>query len=210
MISIHLAQSNIQSKRLWQTHHATLFFWKPIALCDLRVSTQAFQREMPVTWQLGCFLGFFSRSFFRQLCLLTPSPSLRGSSLSCSSINPHCTVTQTPPPPTVIVSLSARRNTSKRGETFGISRIGSKIKGVFKSTTMEGAMLPSSGLVEGEDDLVRMMCNLLEAEAVLFVTTWGRCCAKRVTQDEPQHNQRDWNSVPCILFSFVHVTTLEI
>lgn len=55
----------------------------------------------------------------------------------------------------VIVALFARRNTSKRGESFGISRIGSKIKGVFKSTTMEGAMLPSSGLVEGEDDLVR-------------------------------------------------------
>lgn len=46
------------------------------------------------------------------------------------------------------------RNTSKRGETFGISRIGSKIKGVFKSTTMEGAMLPSYGLAEGEDDMV--------------------------------------------------------
>lgn len=56
----------------------------------------------------------------------------------------------------VIGSLSVRRNTSKRGESFGISRIGSKIKGVFKSTTMEGAMLPSSGLVEGEDDLVRL------------------------------------------------------
>ncbi|MEQ2295065.1 Sorting nexin-14 [Ameca splendens] len=47
------------------------------------------------------------------------------------------------------------RNTSRRGESFGISRIGSKIKGVFKSTTMEGAMLPSYGLVEGEDDMVR-------------------------------------------------------
>ncbi|XP_064810210.1 sorting nexin-14-like isoform X4 [Oncorhynchus masou masou] len=46
------------------------------------------------------------------------------------------------------------RNTSKRGESFGIGRIGSKIKGVFKSTTMEGAMLPSYGLVEGEDDMV--------------------------------------------------------
>ncbi|KAL2098782.1 hypothetical protein ACEWY4_005262 [Coilia grayii] len=46
------------------------------------------------------------------------------------------------------------RNTSKRGESFGISRIGSKIKGVFKSTTMEGAMLPSYGLAEGEDDMV--------------------------------------------------------
>lgn len=53
----------------------------------------------------------------------------------------------------------ACRNTSKRGETFGISRIGSKIKGVFKSTTMEGAMLPSYGLVEGEDDMVNWCLN---------------------------------------------------
>lgn len=50
------------------------------------------------------------------------------------------------------------RNTSKRGESFGISRIGNKIKGVFKSTTMEGAMLPSYGLAEGEDDLVSELC----------------------------------------------------
>lgn len=50
------------------------------------------------------------------------------------------------------------RNTSKRGESFGISRIGNKIKGVFKSTTMEGAMLPSYGLAEGEDDMVSELC----------------------------------------------------
>uniref|UniRef100_A0A8D0H3W2 Sorting nexin-14 n=1 Tax=Sphenodon punctatus TaxID=8508 RepID=A0A8D0H3W2_SPHPU len=43
------------------------------------------------------------------------------------------------------------RSTQKRGESFGISKIGSKIKGVFKSTTMEGAMLPEYGLTEGED-----------------------------------------------------------
>lgn len=49
----------------------------------------------------------------------------------------------------------ARRNTSKRGESFGISRIGSKIKGVFKSSTMEGAMLPQYAMIEGEDDTVR-------------------------------------------------------
>uniref|UniRef100_H3C893 Sorting nexin 14 n=1 Tax=Tetraodon nigroviridis TaxID=99883 RepID=H3C893_TETNG len=57
------------------------------------------------------------------------------------------------------------RNTSKRGETFGISRIGSKIKGVFKSTTMEGAMLPSSGLVEGEDDLVEEAMMVVEDDS---------------------------------------------
>lgn len=57
-------------------------------------------------------------------------------------------------------SGSLCRSTSKRGESFGISRIGSKIKGVFKSTTMEGAMLPSYGLVEGEDDMVSCKKNI--------------------------------------------------
>ncbi|XP_041928775.1 sorting nexin-14-like isoform X6 [Alosa pseudoharengus] len=57
------------------------------------------------------------------------------------------------------------RNTSKRGESFGISRIGSKIKGVFKSTTMEGAMLPSYGLAEGEDDMVEEAIMVLEDDA---------------------------------------------
>lgn len=59
----------------------------------------------------------------------------------------------------------ACRNTSKRGESFGISRIGSKIKGVFKSTTMEGAMLPSYGLVEGEDDMVEEAMMVLEDDS---------------------------------------------
>lgn len=57
------------------------------------------------------------------------------------------------------------RNTSKRGESFGISRIGSKIKGVFKSTTLEGAMLPSYGLAEGEDDLVEEAIMVLEDDS---------------------------------------------
>ncbi|XP_061651986.1 sorting nexin-14 isoform X6 [Phyllopteryx taeniolatus] len=57
------------------------------------------------------------------------------------------------------------RSTSKRGESFGISRIGSKIKGVFKSTTMEGAMLPAYGLVEGEDDLVEEAMMVVEDDS---------------------------------------------
>ncbi|KAL6105564.1 snx14 [Pungitius sinensis] len=60
---------------------------------------------------------------------------------------------------------SSPKNTSKRGESFGISRIGSKIKGVFKSTTMEGAMLPSYGPVEGEDDLVEEATMVLEDDS---------------------------------------------
>ncbi|XP_045919451.1 sorting nexin-14-like isoform X7 [Micropterus dolomieu] len=60
---------------------------------------------------------------------------------------------------------SSPKSTAKRGESFGISRIGSKIKGVFKSTTMEGAMLPSYGLVEGEDDMVEEAMMVLEDDS---------------------------------------------
>lgn len=87
----------------------------------------------------------------------------------------------------MIVSLSVRRNTSKRGESFGISRIGSKIKGVFKSTTMEGAMLPSSGLVEGEDDLVRFTdAQPVENGRTPFCHHTG---AQRLTLDERLHTE---------------------
>ncbi|XP_051909318.1 sorting nexin-14-like [Hippocampus zosterae] len=39
-------------------------------------------------------------------------------------------------------SSRAGRNAAKRAESFAISRIGSKIKGVFRSTTVDGAVLP--------------------------------------------------------------------
>lgn len=52
------------------------------------------------------------------------------------------------------------RNFSKRGESFAISRIGSKIKGVFKSTTMEGAMLPPSAMNDFDDDAVSVYGSL--------------------------------------------------
>uniref|UniRef100_A0A8C8DAH7 Sorting nexin 14 n=1 Tax=Oncorhynchus tshawytscha TaxID=74940 RepID=A0A8C8DAH7_ONCTS len=55
-------------------------------------------------------------------------------------------------------------NVSKRGETFGISRIGSKIKGVFKSTTMEGAMLPYS-MVDAEDEAVEEATMVMEDDS---------------------------------------------
>ncbi|XP_056219241.1 sorting nexin-14-like isoform X8 [Seriola aureovittata] len=57
------------------------------------------------------------------------------------------------------------RNTSKRGESFGISRIGNKIKGVFKSTTMEGAMLPPSAMNEIDDDLVEEATVVMEDDS---------------------------------------------
>ncbi|XP_056219237.1 sorting nexin-14-like isoform X5 [Seriola aureovittata] len=62
-------------------------------------------------------------------------------------------------------SLEENRNTSKRGESFGISRIGNKIKGVFKSTTMEGAMLPPSAMNEIDDDLVEEATVVMEDDS---------------------------------------------
>ncbi|XP_071323780.1 sorting nexin-14-like isoform X2 [Trachinotus anak] len=62
-------------------------------------------------------------------------------------------------------SLEENRNTSKRGESFGISRIGSKIKGVFKSTTMEGAMLPPSAMNDIDDDVVEEATVVMEDDS---------------------------------------------
>ncbi|XP_053192894.1 LOW QUALITY PROTEIN: sorting nexin-14 [Scomber japonicus] len=62
-------------------------------------------------------------------------------------------------------SLEDGRNASKRGETFGISRIGSKIKGVFRSTTMEGAMLPPSAMNELDEDLVEEATVVMEDDS---------------------------------------------
>ncbi|XP_016331629.1 sorting nexin-14-like [Sinocyclocheilus anshuiensis] len=63
------------------------------------------------------------------------------------------------------LSLDDLRNTSKRGESFGISRIGSKIKGVFKSSTMEGALLPQYAMIEGEDDTVEEAVMVFEDDS---------------------------------------------
>ncbi|XP_028296308.1 sorting nexin-14 isoform X2 [Gouania willdenowi] len=54
-------------------------------------------------------------------------------------------------------SSRVSRNFSKRGESFGISRIGSKIKGVFKSSAMEGSFLPPS-----EDEAVEEATVVME------------------------------------------------
>lgn len=62
-------------------------------------------------------------------------------------------------------SLEENRNASKRGETFGISRIGSKIKGVFRSTTMEGAMLPPSAMNDIDEDTVEEATVVMEDDS---------------------------------------------
>ncbi|CAL8312697.1 unnamed protein product [Boreogadus saida] len=59
------------------------------------------------------------------------------------------------------LSLDELRNASKRGEAFGITRLGSKIRGVFKNTTMEGSMLPE-GAVTDPDEAVEEATVVME------------------------------------------------
>ncbi|XP_065537375.1 sorting nexin-14 isoform X1 [Lathamus discolor] len=63
------------------------------------------------------------------------------------------------------LSLDDFRTTQKRGESFGISKIGNKIKGVFKSSAMEGAMLPNYNLNEGEDDFIEEGVMVMEDDS---------------------------------------------
>ncbi|KAI9528331.1 Sorting nexin-14, partial [Dissostichus eleginoides] len=57
------------------------------------------------------------------------------------------------------------RNMSKRGESFGISRIGSKIKGVFRNTPMEGAMLPPYKMNDMDEDMVEEATVVMEDDS---------------------------------------------
>ncbi|XP_053143186.1 sorting nexin-14 isoform X2 [Hemicordylus capensis] len=57
------------------------------------------------------------------------------------------------------------KSTHKKGESSGISRIGSKIKEVFKSTTMEGAVLPNFVMAEGEDDFIEEGIMVMEDDS---------------------------------------------
>ncbi|XP_053315267.1 sorting nexin-14 isoform X2 [Spea bombifrons] len=65
-------------------------------------------------------------------------------------------------------SSKFNRSTHKRGEPSGIGKIGSRIKGVFKSTTMEGAMLPNYGQVDG-DDVIEEAIMVLEDDSPVEV-----------------------------------------
>ncbi|XP_049612143.1 sorting nexin-14 [Syngnathus scovelli] len=61
-------------------------------------------------------------------------------------------------------SSRVSRNASKRGESFGIGRIGSKIKGVFRSTATEGAVLPPSATAEADVNAVEEATAVVEEE----------------------------------------------
>ncbi|KAM9466211.1 sorting nexin-14-like isoform 3-T3 [Clarias gariepinus] len=115
-----------------------------VKLQTMRCLFEAYEHVLSLLENVFTPMFCHSDEYFRQLLRGAESPT-RSSRLGRNS-----------------VSLDDIRNTSKRGESFGISRIGSKIKGVFKSTTMEGAMLPSYGLAEGEDDMVEEAIMVME------------------------------------------------
>ncbi|XP_064025439.1 sorting nexin-14 isoform X4 [Pogoniulus pusillus] len=93
------------------------------------------------------------------------------------------------------------RTTQKRGESFGISKIGNKIKGVFKSSAMEGAMLPNYNLNEGEDDFIEEGVMVMEddspEEAVSTPNTPRNLAAWKITipyvdfLDDPSLERKD-------------------
>ncbi|XP_051252055.1 sorting nexin-14 isoform X4 [Dicentrarchus labrax] len=120
-----------------------------VKLQTMRCLFEAYEHVLSLLENVFTPMFCHSDEYFRQLLRGAESPA-RNSRMSRNSL-----------------SLDDIRNTSKRGESFGISRIGSKIKGVFKSTTMEGAMLPSYGLVEGEDDMVEEATMVLEDDSPL-------------------------------------------
>ncbi|XP_060770019.1 sorting nexin-14 isoform X2 [Neoarius graeffei] len=60
------------------------------------------------------------------------------------------------------LSVDDLRNPPKRGESFAISRISSKLKGVFRSSAMEGAVLPTYTMVDGEEDMVEEATVVVE------------------------------------------------
>ncbi|XP_068436240.1 sorting nexin-14-like isoform X4 [Clinocottus analis] len=118
-----------------------------VKLQTMRCLFEAYEHVLSLLENVFTPMFCHSDEYFRQLLRGAESPA-RNSRMSRNSL-----------------SLDDIRSTSKRGESFGISRIGSKIKGVFKSTTMEGAMLPSYGLVEGEDDMVEEAMMVLEDDS---------------------------------------------
>ncbi|XP_023695067.2 sorting nexin-14-like isoform X1 [Paramormyrops kingsleyae] len=118
------------------------------------------------------------------------SPSVTPGS-SPASLFPHVQSILTLPSGILTSLPAALKGSSKRGETFGISRIGSKIKGVFKSTTMEGAILPSYGLIEGEDDMVE--------EAIMVVE--DDCPVEAISTPSTPRNLSAWDiSIPYVDF----------
>ncbi|XP_075779954.1 sorting nexin-14 isoform X3 [Pelodiscus sinensis] len=118
-----------------------------VKLQTMRCLFEAYEHVLSLLENVFTPMFCHSDEYFRQLLRGAESPT-RNSKFGRGSL-----------------SLDDFRATQKRGESFAISRIGSKIKGVFKSTTMEGAMLPNYGLTEGEDDFIEEGIMVMEDDS---------------------------------------------
>ncbi|KAM5256588.1 sorting nexin-14 isoform 8-T8 [Ctenodactylus gundi] len=117
-----------------------------VKLQTMRCLFEAYEHVLSLLENVFTPMFCHSDEYFRQLLRGAESPT-RNSKFNRGSL-----------------SLDDFRSTQKR-ETSGISRIGSKIKGVFKSTTMEGAMLPSYGPTDGEDDFIEEGIVVMEDDS---------------------------------------------
>ncbi|XP_072498837.1 sorting nexin-14 isoform X3 [Notamacropus eugenii] len=118
-----------------------------VKLQTMRCLFEAYEHVLSLLENVFTPMFCHSDEYFRQLLRGAESPT-RNSKFNRGSL-----------------SLDDFRSTQKRGESFGISKIGSKIKGVFKSATMEGAVLPNYGLTEGEDDFIEEGIVVMEDDS---------------------------------------------
>ncbi|XP_074943320.1 sorting nexin-14 isoform X1 [Phalacrocorax aristotelis] len=118
-----------------------------VKLQTMRCLFEAYEHVLSLLENVFTPMFCHSDEYFRHLLRGAESPT-RNSKFNRSSL-----------------SLDDFRTTQKRGESFGISRIGNKIKGVFKSSAMEGAMLPNYNLNDGEDDFIEEGIMVMEDDS---------------------------------------------
>ncbi|XP_030800225.1 sorting nexin-14 isoform X3 [Camarhynchus parvulus] len=118
-----------------------------VKLQTMRCLFEAYEHVLSLLENVFTPMFCHSDEYFRHLLRGAESPT-RNSKFNRSSL-----------------SLDDLRTTQKRGESFGISKIGNKIKGVFKSSAMEGAMLPNYNLTEGEDDFIEEGVMVMEDDS---------------------------------------------
>ncbi|XP_064025435.1 sorting nexin-14 isoform X1 [Pogoniulus pusillus] len=154
-----------------------------VKLQTMRCLFEAYEHVLSLLENVFTPMFYHSDEYFRHLLRGAESPT-RNSKLNRSSL-----------------SLDDFRTTQKRGESFGISKIGNKIKGVFKSSAMEGAMLPNYNLNEGEDDFIEEGVMVMEddspEEAVSTPNTPRNLAAWKITipyvdfLDDPSLERKD-------------------
>ncbi|XP_005936288.1 sorting nexin-14 isoform X1 [Haplochromis burtoni] len=149
-----------------------------VKLQQMRCLFEAYEHVLSLLERVFTPIFCHSDEYFRHLLKGVESPARSSKVSRCASYSRS-------------FSWDETRNTSKRGESFGIRGIGSKIKGVFKSTTMEGALLPSSAMNDVDDDMVEEATVVMEDDSP----------DEPAIPPEPQRNLLAWSiTIPYIDF----------